>query len=94
MIARNVWFDRLDLSIVRQKVLDETGSIISDTRYSKWQQYSGVQFPAHIDINRPKDGYGLVLDLLDMKMNLMLTDDKFAVPQPEGSQLQIIGAAK
>ncbi len=70
MIARNVWFDRLDLSIVRQKVLDETGSIVSDTRYSKWQQYSGVQFPAHIDINRPKDGYGLVLDVLDMKMNL------------------------
>ena len=63
MIARNVWFDRLDLSIVRQKVLDETGSIVSDTRYSKWMPYNGVKFPAHIDINRPKDGYGLVLDL-------------------------------
>ncbi len=94
MIARNVWFDRLDLSIVRQKVLDETGSIVSDTRYAKWQQYNGVQFPAHIDINRPKDGYGLVLDVLAMKMNLELTNAQFALTQPEGSQVQVIGAAK
>jgi outer membrane lipoprotein-sorting protein len=93
MIARNVWFDRLDLSIVRQKVLDEAGSIISDTRYAKWTQYSGVQFPAHIDINRPKDGYGLVLDLLDMKMNLELTNAQFELSPPAGSQLQVIGAA-
>ena len=94
MIARNVWFDRLDLNIVRQKVLDPAGAIISDTRYSKWQPYNGVMFPAHIDINRPGDGYGLVMDVTDMKMNANLTDDKFGLNQPEGSQLQVIGAPK
>jgi hypothetical protein len=94
IIARNVWFDRLDLTIVRQKVLDKAGAIISDTRYSKWQPYSGVMFPARIDINRPEDGYGLVLDVLDMKMNLALTDNQFSLNQPEGSQLQVIGAPK
>jgi len=93
-IARNVWFDRLDLSIVRQKVLDEMGTIVSDTRYSKWQTYSDVKFPSHIDINRPQDGYGLVMDILDMKMNVNLTDDKFLLTRPEGSQLQVIGAPK
>jgi outer membrane lipoprotein-sorting protein len=93
-IARNVWFDRIDLSIVRQKVFDDAGEIVSDTRYSKWQQYSGVSFPAHIDINRPKDGYGVVLDIVDMKMNVPLTDDKFVLNQPEGAQLQVIGATK
>ena len=94
IIARNVWFDRLNLSIVRQKVLDPMGAIVSDTRYSKWQVYSGVMFPAHIDINRPKEGYGLVMDVTDMKMNVNLTDDKFALNRPEGSQLQMIGAPK
>ncbi len=78
MIARNVWFDRLDLTIVRQKVFDPSGSgaIVSDTRYSKWQTYNGVMFPAHIDINRDEDGYGLVLDVTEMKMNIDLGDPR------------------
>jgi len=92
--ARAVWFDRLDLSIVRQTVYDESSAIISDTRYSKWQPFNGVMFPAHIDINRPKDGFGVVFDVVEMQMNLNLTDDKFVLNQPEGSQLQVIGAPK
>jgi hypothetical protein len=97
MIVRNVWFDRIDLTIVRQKVFDPSGSgaIVSDTRYSKWTAYNGVMFPAHIDINRDEDGYGLVLDVTDMKMNIDLSDpEKFALPQPAGSTLQTIGAPK
>lgn len=96
MISRNVWFDRLNLSIVRQKVLDPagTGAIVGDTRYSNWQTYSGVMFPAHIDINRPVEGYGLVMDITDMKMNISLTDDKFGLSRPEGSQVRMIGAPK
>jgi hypothetical protein len=95
-IARGVWFDRIDLSIVRQTVYDESGALVSDTRYSKWQPYNGVMFPAHIDINRPQDGYGVVLDVIEneMQMNLNLTDDKFVLDQPEGSQLQVLGAPK
>ena len=92
--VRGVWFDRIDLNIVRQTVYDESGALISDTRYSKWQQYNGVTFPAHIDINRPKDQYGVALDVIVMQMNVNLTDDKFVLNQPEGSQLQLIGAPK
>ena len=51
-------------------------------------------FPAHIDINRPKDGYGVVMEVVDMQMNPNLTSDKFDLTQPEGTQLQIIGASK
>jgi hypothetical protein len=92
--ARSVWFDRLDLTIVRQLVYDDCGnSIVSDTRYSKWQPYGGVQFPAHIDLNRPKDGYGVVMDLMEMKMNIAMTDEQFSLPQPKGSKLQVIGAS-
>jgi hypothetical protein len=93
-IARSVWFDRIDLGIVRQQVYDEAAAIVSDTRYSKWKDFNGVMFPSRIDINRDKDGYGVVLDVLENQMNVSLTDDKFVLNQPEGSQLRVIGAKK
>jgi outer membrane lipoprotein-sorting protein len=94
-VMRQVWFDRLDLTIVRQMVWNQpSGELVSDTRYSKWTPYSGVMFPAHIDINRPKDEYGVVLDIIEMKMNTDLGDDKFVLNQPEGAQLREIGTAK
>lgn len=92
--TRSISFDRIDLSIVRQVVYDDSSAIVSDTRYSKWQPYNGVMFPAHIDINRPKDEYGVVLDLVGMQMNVPLGDDKFVLERPEGSQLQVIGAPR
>jgi hypothetical protein len=93
-IARSIWFDRLDLSIARQIAYAPDGNIVSDTRYSKWQPYSGALFPAHIDINRPGEGYGVVLDVTDMQMNKPMTDDKFVLARPAGAQLQEIGAAR
>ena len=92
LLARAVWFDRLDLSIVRQKSYSRDGAIVSDTRYLKWQTYTGVRFPSHIDINRPLDGYGVTMDILEMQMNKTLTDPlTFVLAQPEGSTLRHIG---
>lgn len=94
IITRGVWFDRIDLSIVRQTAYDDKGEMVSDTRYSKWTEYSNVMFPSHIDLNRPVDGYGVVLNITDMKMNTELTDTQFALEQPEGYRLQTIGDVK
>ena len=91
-VARQIWFDRVDLTISRQMVFNDKGAILSDTRYNKWQMYNGVQFPAHIDISRPTDSFGAVLDIVEMQMNKALTSDQFVLTQPEGSKLQIIGA--
>jgi hypothetical protein len=91
VLTRNVWFDRIDLSIVRQKTFDDGASVVSDTRYGRWTVYNGVMFPAKIDINRPRDGYGMAMNVVDMQMNLNLTDDKFLLPQPDGTTLQTIG---
>jgi hypothetical protein len=92
--SRQVWFDRENLTIRRQIVYDPAGSIVSDTVYNKWQDYNGVSFPSHIDISRPIDSYGLVMDIQQMQMNKPLTDGQFDLRQPEGSQLQVIGAPK
>ena len=90
---RSVWFDRVDLHILRQQIFDSEGLIVSDTKYDKWQSYAGVSFPSHINASFKKDGYGVVMDITDMQMNPGLTDDKFALEQPEGSKLRVIGAS-
>jgi outer membrane lipoprotein-sorting protein len=89
---RSIWFDRVDLQLKRQVVYSSDSNILSDTRYSNWSDYSGVAFPKTIDINRPVDGYGVVLDVVKIEMNLPLTDQQFALQQPAGSKLQVIGS--
>lgn len=88
--GREIWFDREDLSIVRQKIYDPNGNIISDTSYSEWRVYNGVSFPAHIDLNRPIDGYGVAIEIQKMDMNKEITNAQFVLTQPEGSKLQEI----
>ena len=93
ILGRNVWFDRTDLTITRQMMFDDDGvNIVSDTRYSQWKPREGSLFPGHIDINRPRDGYGVVMDIMDVKMNVSLGADKFVLAQPQGVILQVIGA--
>jgi hypothetical protein len=77
---------------VRQKVYDEDGNIVSDTSYSKWESFSGVPFPTHIDLARPKDGYGVQIDIDKdkMAMNKELTGQQFVLEQPEGSTFKEI----
>jgi hypothetical protein len=89
---RSIWFDRVDLQIVRQVVYSPDSNILSDTRYSNWTDYGGVPFAKTIDINRPTDGYGVVLDVVKMEMNVPLTDQQFTLAQPPGSKLQVIGS--
>jgi hypothetical protein len=89
---RSIWFDRVNLQIARQVVYLPDANLLSDTRYSNWTDFAGVSFPKTIDINRPTDGYGVVLDVVKMEMNVSLTDQQFALQQPPGSKLQLIGS--
>src|SRR5579864_4414441 len=92
VLARTVWFDRLSLRMVRQISFDTAGEIVSDARYSQWQNYDGVPFPKVIDINRPRDEYGVVITVVKMDINKRISDDKFVLAQPEGTTLQVLGA--
>ena len=56
-IFRNIYFDRYTLDLSRQKTFDKAVNVTSDTRYSNWKDFSGVRFPATIDMQRPVDGY-------------------------------------
>jgi outer membrane lipoprotein-sorting protein len=89
--ARSVWFSRINLHLNRLLVYDPAGNILTDARYSDWKDYDGVPFPKTIDITRPQDEYAVVLSVVKMEINRGVSDDKFVLEQPEGTQLQALG---
>ena len=78
--------------MVRQKIFDAKGNILTDARYDQWQTYDGVFFPKHIEINRPQDEYAVVITIVKMDINKALPADRFALEQPAGTELQVLGA--
>jgi hypothetical protein len=90
-LARDIWFDRLTLRLSRQIIFDPQGEILTDARYNEWKTYDNVHFPRVIDINRPRDEYGVVMTVVKADINKTLGDEKFALEQPEGSVLQVLG---
>jgi hypothetical protein len=92
-LSRSIWFNRYNLSIARQFIFDAVGNILTDARYSDWKAYDNVAFPKHIEINRPKDEYAVVIDVVKMDINKGVSQEKFTLAQPEGSTLQVVGQA-
>ena len=87
-VHRAVYFDRYTLDIVRQKSFDESGEILSETRYSEWKDYEGNAFPSTIVIRRPKDGYEVTMTVVSIKFNPPdLTPEQFVLEQPPGAKL-------
>jgi outer membrane lipoprotein-sorting protein len=90
--VRNIWFSRIDLRLARQIIFDPDGNILTDARYTDWHVYDGVPFPKHIEIDRPRDEYVVVLDAVKVDINRGVANDKFVLDQPEGTTLQTLGA--
>ena len=90
-LKRDVWFERVGLRMVRQKIFDAKGNILTDARYDQWQLWDGVFFPKHIEINRPQDEYAVVITIVKMDINKTVPEDRFALAQPEGTELQVLG---
>jgi outer membrane lipoprotein-sorting protein len=90
-LKRTIWISRLDLTIARQMIFDEAGNPLTDARYSQWHSYDNVPFPKHIEIDRPRDEYAMVLDLVKLELNKGIANDQFVLDQPEGTTLQTVG---
>jgi outer membrane lipoprotein-sorting protein len=93
LLRRTIWFERTNLTIVRQIAFDDSGDILSDARYDEWRSFDNVLFPRHVVIDRPREEYGVIVDIVKMDINKGLKDDQFALAQPEGSTLQVMGNA-
>ena len=90
-LVRNVYFDRHTLDISRQKTFDADGYITSDSTYANWKDYGGHKFPGLIDIQRPQDGYEVILTVMDLKMNTPdMTAEKFVLNQPPNAKVRTL----
>ena len=86
-LERKVFFSRLDLRPNRQLIYDEQGTLVTDARYTDYKDFSGLSFPAKIEIKRPEEEYDITLTILKPGLNQPLTDDKFVLDQPAGAQV-------
>ena len=93
-LHRTIWFSRIDLRLARQMIFDDDGNILTDARYSEWKSYDNVPFPKHIEINRPRDEYGVVIDIVKMDINKGVSEDKFVLDQPPGTALVDLAASR
>jgi outer membrane lipoprotein-sorting protein len=80
-------FNRYDLHPDRELIYDQQGSLVTDTHYSDFRDYAGVQFPSVIRIWRPQEEYSILLKMVKLQLNQPLTDEKFALQPPPGAQL-------
>jgi outer membrane lipoprotein-sorting protein len=91
VLTRTIWFDRTNLRLARQLIFDKDGNILTDARYNDWKAFDNIAFPKHIEINRPRDEYAVVIDIVKMDINKGVGAEKFVLNQPEGTTLQIVG---
>jgi len=86
-LDRKIVFNRYDLHPDRELIYDQQGSLVTDTHYSDFRDYAGVQFPSVIRIWRPQEEYSILLKMVKLQLNQPLTDEKFALQPPPGAQL-------
>ena len=88
VLARNLWFERRNLSLQRLQIFDPTGEEVTNARYLDYGEFGGISYPKKITIDRPKDRYGLSLTVTKLEFNLPLGDEKFVLEQPPGTELR------
>ena len=86
-LSRKIEFSRSDLLPHRQQIYDQQGNVVTDARYQNYKDYSGIEFPSTIAIERPREGYDITLSILKLEVNRPLTDEQFALEQPPGAEV-------
>jgi outer membrane lipoprotein-sorting protein len=86
-LARQIVFDRTNLSVHQQLIFDDNGAVATEATYQVYNDYNGVSFPRVIEIKRPQEEYSIRLTVDKAVINEPLRDDQFALQQPPGSQL-------
>ncbi len=82
------WFDRMgDIALVRQRVFDTKGYLVTDIRYDGFLPASaaaGYSLPARVRIERPYDDYALVVTVRadGIQVNRDLPENAFVLEVP------------
>jgi len=86
-LSRRIEFSRTDLLPHRQRIYDQQGNVVTDVRYQEYKGYEGTTFPSTIEIERPRENYDITLSIIKLEINKALTDDQFALEQPQGAEV-------
>lgn len=97
-LARKIWFDRADLTVVRLQVFAGGARPVSDVSYADWQRVpainggaEGILYPRRINVFRPHEDYRLDLHILRLTLNEVIAADRFLLSQPPGAELVRLG---
>ena len=87
VLSRKIVFSREHLLPDRQLIYDESGTVVTDARYTDYKDYNAVLFPSRIEIKRPEEEYDITLNIVKLDFNQPLANDKFVLDQPPGVQI-------
>ncbi|HXJ91659.1 MAG TPA: DUF4292 domain-containing protein [Terriglobia bacterium] len=91
-LLRRAWFDASTLELSRVEYYDAQGAVVEDVKYSAYQDYQGVQFPSHIQLDRPGDDYSLGMTMTRATFNQPVPPEKFVLDKPAGAEEIRLGA--
>jgi hypothetical protein len=86
-LSRRIVFSRTDLLPHEQFLYNRQGQLVTYARYENFIDKDGIKLPEMVSIQRPIEGYSLVLNIVKLDVNIPLTDEQFVLTQPPGSQL-------
>ena len=91
-LKRKAWFDRADLELARMQFYESEGVYVEDVRYAQYQDFQGINYPAHIQVARPIEDYRLTITIQKATFNQPIEAEKFILAQPPGTQLVDLSA--
>lgn len=86
--VRVIHISRTDLLPYQQDEYDDKGTLVTRTMYSDYQTFDQIPYPTRILIDRPIDGYQLLLTIEKMNFNHPLADDQFQLKIPAGTKIK------
>ena len=94
ILRRKMWFDRADLELVRAQFYEPDGTCTEDVQYSNYQDFQGIHYPTHIELNRPEEDYEVTITIEKATFNEPIPPEKFDLEKPEGAELVDLSAPK
>ncbi len=90
-LSRRIEFSRTDLLPYGQLIYDQEGNVATQAHYRNYKDWDGTNFPTTVQIERPREGYDIALNIIKLDVNKPLTDDQFALEQPVGAEVVHLG---
>jgi hypothetical protein len=85
---RVIHISRTNLLPYQQDEYDDHGILVTRTFYSDYATFGLIQYPLHIVIQRPIDGYQITLMIQKLTFNQPLPDDQFDLKIPSGTKIK------